>query len=150
MDAICHTYMVACWSDRYTEHRHKQFCSETKPSLEVSGVSWAVLLHLHARTYGGPVGLYDFVCVEAYDGIPARRELQKSNQGRMRETANLLAASVDRKESFFSNSAQATIQNAVQVFNMCVHGECFIYVENRVFTDWENGMSQTQMDLGLG
>ena len=50
------------------------------PSLhwKANGVFSAVLLHLHACTYEGQVGLHDFVCAEAYSvflsGRPARRE----------------------------------------------------------------------------
>ena len=31
-------YMVAYCSDRSTENRYKQFCTESQPSLEASGV----------------------------------------------------------------------------------------------------------------
>ena len=31
-----------------------------------------------------------------------------------------------------SNSAQLTEQNTAQVFNMCIHGECFIWAETKV------------------
>ena len=58
--------MAACCSDRYTENRGEQICIESLPSVEASGVFSAVLLHLHAWTYGGQVGLHDSVCAEAY------------------------------------------------------------------------------------
>ena len=57
---------VAYCSDRYTENRDKQFCTESLPSLEADGVFSGVLLHFHAWTYEGQVGLHDFVCAEAY------------------------------------------------------------------------------------
>ena len=66
MDKEGQKYKVAYSSDRYTENRDKQFCTESLPSLEASGVFSAVLLHLHAWTYEGQVGLHDFVCSEAY------------------------------------------------------------------------------------
>ena len=51
----------------------------------------------------------------------------------------------------FSNSVQLAEQNAAQVFNMCIHGECFISVETslRFLTDSENGISQPEMDIGV-
>ena len=80
MDEEGQKYKVAYCSDRYTENRDKQFCTESLPSLEASGVFSGVLLHFHAWTYEGQVGLRDFVCAEAYlvccHGRPARRELQ--------------------------------------------------------------------------
>ena len=50
----------------------------------------------------------------------------------MRETASLLAASVDRRGADFSKSVQLTEQNAAQVFNMCIHRQRFIEVKTKV------------------
>ena len=66
MDEEGQKYKVAYCSDRYTENRDKQFCTESLPSLEASGVFSGVLLHFHAWTYEGQVGLRDSVCAEAY------------------------------------------------------------------------------------
>ena len=66
MDEEGQKYKVAYCSDRYTENRDKQFCTESLPSLEASGVFSGVLLHFHAWTYEGQVGLHDSVCAEAY------------------------------------------------------------------------------------
>ena len=50
----------------------------------------------------------------------------------MRETASLLAALVDRKERI-SNSVPLPEQNAAHMFHMCIHGECVIKADIKVF-----------------
>ena len=65
MDEQSQKYRAAYCSDRYTENRDKQFCNESQPSLETSGVFWVVLLHLHAWIYVEQVGLQDFVSTGA-------------------------------------------------------------------------------------
>ena len=62
-------------------------------------------MHLHTWTYRGQLGLHDFVCAEAYSvccqGYQQGENYSSLNLERMRETASLLAASVDRKERIF-------------------------------------------------
>ena len=93
MDEEGQKYKVAYCSDRHTENRDKQFCTESLPSLEAIGVFLEVLMHLHAWTYGGQVGLHALKLI--------RFVVRDASKERMRETASLLAASVDRKERIF-------------------------------------------------
>ena len=60
MDEEGQKYKVAYCSDRYTENRDKQFCTESLPSLEASGVFSGVLLHFHAWTYEGQDPEFDY------------------------------------------------------------------------------------------
>ena len=47
----------------------------------------------------------------------------------MKETASLLAASVERNGQILPN---LTKKNTTQVFNMYIHGECFIYKDTKI------------------
>ena len=76
------------------------------------------MLRLHAWTYGGQVGLHDFVCAKV-GGTSKKKNQHLSNLERMRENSKFVGSISGQEGADFYNYAQLTKQNAV---NVCIHG----------------------------